>query len=90
MGFEGDKEPDIDLNFSGEYQPIVHKYTEELFGKGYVFRAGTITGLAEKTAFGFIRGFMEERGIRLRQAEINRLVQGVPEYAVPPVSIRAG
>lgn len=76
MGFEGDKEPDIDLNFSGEYQPIVHKYTEELFGKGYVFRAGTITGLAEKTAFGFIRGYTDERGIKLRQAEINRLVQG--------------
>lgn len=76
MGFEGDKEPDIDLNFSGEYQPIVHKYTEELFGKGYVFRAGTITSLAEKTAFGFIRGYTDERGIKLRQAEINRLVQG--------------
>lgn len=76
MGFEGDKEPDIDLNFSGEYQAKVHKYTEELFGKGYVFRAGTITGLAEKMAFGFIRGYMEDRKIKFRQAEINRLVKG--------------
>jgi DNA polymerase III subunit alpha, Gram-positive type len=76
MGFEGDKEPDIDLNFSGEYQPVVHRYTEELFGKGNVFRAGTITGLAEKMAFGFVKGFMEAKGIRLRQAEINRLVKG--------------
>ena len=76
MGFEGDKEPDIDLNFSGEYQPQVHRYTEELFGKGFVFRAGTITGLAEKMAFGFVRGFMETKGIKLRQAEINRLVKG--------------
>lgn len=76
MGFEGDKEPDIDLNFSGEYQPVVHRYTEELFGKGFVFRAGTITGLAEKMAFGFVRGYMEDKGIKLRQAEINRLVKG--------------
>ena len=76
MGFEGDKEPDIDLNFSGDYQPKVHRYTEELFGKGYVFRAGTITGLADKMAFGFIKGYMETKGIKLRQAEINRLVKG--------------
>ncbi len=76
MGFEGDKEPDIDLNFSGDYQPKVHRYTEELFGKGFVFRAGTITGLAEKMAFGFVRGYMETKGIKLRQAEINRLVKG--------------
>lgn len=76
MGFEGDKEPDIDLNFSGEYQPTVHRYTEELLGKGYVFRAGTITGLAEKTAYGFVRGYLGEKGASLRQAEINRLVQG--------------
>ncbi len=76
MGFEGDKEPDIDLNFSGEYQPIVHKYTEEVFGKGYVFRAGTVTGLADKTAFGFVKGYMEDKGISLRQAEMNRLVKG--------------
>lgn len=76
MGFEGDKEPDIDLNFSGDYQPKVHHYTEELFGKGFVFRAGTITGLAEKMAFGFVRGYMETKGVKLRQAEINRLVKG--------------
>jgi DNA polymerase-3 subunit alpha (Gram-positive type) len=76
MGFEGDKEPDIDLNFSGEYQPIVHRYTEEVFGKGYVFRAGTVTGLADKMAFGFVRGYMEEKGIKLRMAEANRLVKG--------------
>ena len=76
MGFEGDKEPDIDLNFSGDYQSKVHRYTEELFGKGYVFRAGTVTGLAEKMAFGFVKGYMDDKGVKLRQAEINRLVKG--------------
>ncbi len=76
MGFEGDKEPDIDLNFSGEYQPIIHKYTEEIFGKGFVFRAGTVTGLADKTAFGFVKGYTEDKGIRLRQAEMSRLAKG--------------
>lgn len=76
MGFEGDKEPDIDLNFSGVYQPVIHRYTEEVFGKGYVFRAGTVTGLAEKTAFGYVKKFTEEKGLHPRQAELNRLAVG--------------
>ena len=76
LGFKGNKEPDIDLNFSGDYQGKAHRYTEVIFGEGQTFRAGTIGTLADKTAFGYIKNYYEERGIHKRNCEIDRIVQG--------------
>ena len=77
FGFNGDKEPDIDLNFSGEYQAKAHKYTEVIFGKGTTFKAGTVGTIADRTAFEYVKNYFNEKGLEIDDEEIEKLSQRI-------------
>lgn len=89
LGFEGDKVPDIDLNFSGDYQPNAHKYTEELFGKDNVFRAGTISGIQDRTAFGYVKKYKEQNRLTFNDIYAAKMATGILDVKILRVSIPA-